>query len=102
LGAFKELKLFESESYLNLEAFFGLQSLGRVGVVRVRVVIEHRLVVLHDRFALAAVGFLALIAAWHGDEVDERMGMLKKAKTISIKIEKKKIVKKIKLSRSLL
>jgi hypothetical protein len=33
LGAFEELKLFETESYLNLEAFFGLQSLGRVGVV---------------------------------------------------------------------
>jgi hypothetical protein len=56
---------------LNLEAFFGLQGLGRVGIVRVRVVVEHRLVVLHDRFALAAVGLLAFVAAGHGDEVDE-------------------------------
>jgi hypothetical protein len=77
LGAFEELRLFETKSYLNLEAFFGLQGLGRVGIVRVRVVVEHRLVVFHDRFALAAVGFLAFIAAWHGDEVDEKMGMLK-------------------------
>jgi hypothetical protein len=71
LGAFEELKLFETESYLNLEAFFGLQSLGRVGVVRVRVVVEHRLVILHDRLALAAVGLLAFVAAGHVDGVDE-------------------------------
>jgi hypothetical protein len=90
LGAFKELKLFETESYLNLEAFFGLQSLGRVGVVRVRVVVEHRLVILHDRFALAAVGLLAFVAAGHGDEVD---GNVEVDEAISNKVEKK-IVKK--------
>jgi hypothetical protein len=93
LGAFEELKLFETESYLNLEAFFGLQSLGRVGVVRVRVVVEHRLVVLHDRLAFAAVGLLAFVAAGHGDEVD---GNVEVDEAISNKVEKK-IVKKIKL-----
>ncbi len=80
---------------MNLEAFYGLHSLGRVGVVRVQVVVEHRLVILHDRFALAAVGFLAFVAAGHGDGVDE-MRCWRKMKTISNKVEKK-IVKKIKL-----
>ncbi len=56
---------------MNLEAFFGLQGLGRVGIVLVRVVVKHWLVVLHERFAIAAVGFLVFIAEWHGDEVDE-------------------------------
>jgi hypothetical protein len=43
------------------------------------------LVILHDRFALAAVGLLAFVAAGHGDEVD---GNVEVDETISNKVEK--------------